>query len=118
MRTRFVYNFGTKKNVQEYIVDLVQRLRRSEDVRDTAIKMSYHLAKNTSFLGLYPSMRAMTLVNLAAIERGEDIRSRRWSDLGLCAYKTLLKHSKEFKGVLEKSDDFPNLKYHIIGYER
>jgi len=77
--------------------------------------MHYYTAKNTSFLGLSPSMRAMTLVNLAAIERDEEIPSRRWSDLGLCAYKTLLKHLKEFKEVLEKSDDFPNLKHHRIG---
>ena len=65
MRTGLVRSSGEKKNVEEYIAEAVQYLRCPKSVQDTALKMYYYMAKNTSFLGLSPSMRGMTLVNLA-----------------------------------------------------
>lgn len=105
--------FRRKKNVEEYIAEAVQYLRCPKSVQDTALKMYYYMAKNTSFLGLSPSMRGMTLVNLVAKENFYHIRSESWS--GLCAYNRLLQHSKEFKNVLEQSDDFANLRRIRIG---
>ena len=77
--------------------------------------MYNHIAQNTTFSGRSPSMLAMTIVNLAAKERYEDIPSTSWSGYDTCSYNTLLLHSKELKKVLEKSDKFPNLKTLVIG---
>ena len=66
MRTGLVRGSGEKKRVEDYIAESVQYLRCPESVQDTAVKMHHFMAKNTSFLGLSPSMRGMTLVNLAA----------------------------------------------------
>lgn len=109
MRTGLVRGLGQKKNVEEYIAEAVKYHRCSKRVHDTALKMYYYMAKNTSPLGLAPSMRGMTLVNLAARENGYRIPVKRWD--GFAAYNRLLQHSREFKKVLEQSDDFPNLRH-------
>jgi hypothetical protein len=113
MRTGLVRSSGEKKKVEEYIAAVVQRLRCPNEVQETALRMYYFMAKNTSFLGLSPSMCGMTLVNLAAKENNHYLGSTEWR--GLCAYNRLLQHSKEFKKELEQSDDFPNLKRIKIG---
>jgi hypothetical protein len=113
MRTGLVRCYGEKDTVQEYIDVAVRHFRRSKVVHDTALKMFNYMAQNTTFSGLSPSMRAMTLVNLAAIDRNEIIPSKAWSGNSSCSYNTLTEHSKKFKMLLE--DHFPNLKYHRIG---
>jgi hypothetical protein len=109
MRTGLFRGVGKKKTVEEYIALAVGYHRCSERVHNTALKMHYYLAKNTAPLGLAPSMRGMALVNLAAMENGYRIPVKRWD--GLAAYPRLLQRSREFKKVLEQSDDFPNLKH-------
>jgi hypothetical protein len=113
MRTGLVRRYGEKETVQEYIDDIVKCFRCSKEVRDTSLKMFNYIAQNTSFRGLAPSMQAMTLVNLAAKDNFQDIPSKAWK--GICSYNTLLKHSKDFKKVLEKVDQFSNLRNHRIG---
>ena len=113
LRTRFVYNFGERSNVKEYIEEVVKLLQNPNFIHETAVSMHNYLLKNDSFHGLAPSMLAMTLVNLSAKENGYSIPSSSW--YGLCSYNTLLKHSKMFKSILEKSREFPNLKYRKIG---
>lgn len=116
MRTGLRRNYGGEmKTVQESIAKVVRILNCPSRVYHTAIDMYHYLGRNTSFRGLSPSMQAITLVNLAAKERSFKILTRRWEEEGLCAYNILLEHSKEFKKVLEKSDQFPNLKYIRIG---
>jgi hypothetical protein len=77
--------------------------------------MYNRIAQNSSFSGRYPSMLAMTIVNLAAKECYQDIPSSAWSGYDTCSYPTLLEHSKELKKILDKIDDFPNLKKRKIG---
>jgi hypothetical protein len=71
----------------------VELLGCFDHVQETALIMINYMAKNTSFGGLAPSMRTMTLVNLAAKEKYEDIPTKRWRELGLGSYNTILKHS-------------------------
>lgn len=115
MRTGLVRKYGERDTVQEYIDVAVKHHGCSKRVHDTALKMYTHIAQKTTFSGRYPSMLAMALVNLAAMEKNQDIPSKAWSGDCTCAYKTLLKHSKELRRKLEKEYDFPNLKYHQIG---
>jgi hypothetical protein len=77
--------------------------------------MYTRIAQNTSFSGLSPSMLAMTIVNLASKECYENIPSSAWSGNDTCSYPTLLEHSKELKKILEKMDEFPNLKGRVVG---
>jgi hypothetical protein len=77
--------------------------------------MYHHIAMMTAFNGRAPSMLAMTLVNLAALENYEAIPSTAWTGEYTCSYNTLLIHSKKLKAVLEQSDEFPNLKSRKIG---
>jgi hypothetical protein len=115
MRTGLVRRYGERDTVPGYIDVVVKHHRCSREVRDTAFKMYDHIAKNTTFNGLSPSMLAMTLVNLAAIKNFQNIPSSSWSGDDTCSYNTLLKHSKKLRTVLEKLDEFSNLKNSKIG---
>ena len=89
--------------------------RCSEHVGEIALKMYNHIAQNSPFSGRSPSMLAMTIVNLAAMECYESIPSSAWSGYDSCSYPILLEHSKEIKKILDKTDDYPNLKKRKIG---
>jgi hypothetical protein len=115
MRTGLVRRYGERDTVPEYIDVVVKHHRCSSEVRDTALKMYNYILKNITFRGFSPSMVAMTLVNLAAIEMDQDIPSTRWSGADTCSYNNLLFHSKDLNMILEKVDDFPNLKKRRIG---
>jgi hypothetical protein len=116
MRTGLVRKYGERDTAQEYIdVVAVQCHNLPKSVRDTALRMYNHIAKNTTFNGRSPSMLAMTLVNLAAIENHRHIPSREWSGRNSCSYNTLLIHSRELKDEFDKTNDFPNLKRHRFG---
>lgn len=115
MRTGLVRRYGERHTVPEYIDVVIKHHRCSEVVRTVALKMYNHIAQNTTFSGRYPSMLAMTIVYLASKECYNDIPSAAWTGDSTCSYNTLLIHSKELKVVLEKIEDFPNLKSRIIG---
>lgn len=115
MRTGLVRKYGKRDTVPEYIEVVIMHHKCSKLVGDMALRMYNYIAQNTSFSGRYPSMLAMTIVNLAAKECHEDIPSAVWSGNDTCSYPTLLKHSKELKNILDKTDDFPNLKKCKIG---
>jgi hypothetical protein len=68
MRTGLVRKYGERNTVAEYILVALKHHGCSELVGDIAFSMYNKIAKNTSFSGRYPSMLAMTLVNLAAME--------------------------------------------------
>lgn len=95
----------------EYIDDTVRHFRRSIKVKEKAIQGYNYLAKNTTFEGWAPSMKAMTLVFVAMREVYESVPSDRWTGRDTCSYNTLTSHANELKPILEKSPDFPNLKY-------
>lgn len=99
MRTGLLRLYGKKDTVPEYIDTVIKHFGLSKGVRDTALEMFNYIAQNSSFRGLAPSMQAMTLVNLAAKEKHRNISSKAWS--GLASYNTLLKHSRDFKKILD-----------------
>ena len=115
MRTGLVRKYGYRNTVPQYINVVLTHHRCSKRVGEVAMKMYTSVALKSSFSGIYPSMLAMTIVNLAAMECYEGIPSTAWSGNDTCSYPTLLEHSKEIKKILDKTDDFPNLKRHKIG---
>jgi hypothetical protein len=60
MRTGLVRHYGEKETAEEYIDVVVKHFGRSERVRETALKMYYYIAQNTTVNDLHKSMLAMT----------------------------------------------------------
>ena len=77
MRTGLVRKYGERDTVPEYIDVVIKHLGCSMGVHDTALKMYNHTAKNTAFSGRFQSMLVMTLVNLAAMVKYQDIPLKR-----------------------------------------
>ena len=115
MRTGLVRKYGYRNTVPQYIKVVLMHHKCSKQVGEIALRMYNRVAQNTSFSGRYPSMLAMTIVNLASKECYEDIPTAAWSGYDTCAYPALLRHSKELKKILEKMDEFPNLKRRVVG---
>ena len=87
----------------------------SDRVGEIARRMYFRLGQDSSIIGWDPSMLAMTIVNLASMECNRRIPSWAWSGNHTCAYSTVLRRSKELKKILEKMDEFPNLKRIPLG---
>lgn len=113
LRTGLVRNCGERETVQGYIDLLIRRLNCSNRVYDTALKMYNYMAQKTIFTGQSPSTMAIALVNLAAILMNQKIPYSKWSSI--CAYSTVMTNSNKLKGMLEKVEEFSNLKSHRIG---
>ena len=74
MRTGLVRRNGERKTVPKYIkVVLIHTC--SKLIREIALRMYNRVAQNSSFSGRYPSMVAVTIINLAAKDCYEDIPS-------------------------------------------
>ena len=115
MRTGLVRKYGERETVPQYIEIAIKHHGCSKLVSEIALRMYHRIGQNTPFSGRAPSMTAMAIVHLAAMECFQRIPSTVWSGYDSCSYPTLIKHSKELKKTLEKLPDFPNLKNRVIG---
>jgi len=87
VQTEFgIFFLKTLKKFPEYIDVVLRHHRCSKLVGEIALRMYSRIAQSTSFSGRYPSMLAMTIVNLAAKECYEDIPSTAWSGYDTCSY--------------------------------